>query len=66
MTILGDTLERDRVRAGLSVPQAARRLKLAVPAYRRLLAEGPRNYAEWERICEGYGWPRTFVSEVRR
>ena len=54
MTMLGDALERDRARAGLSIPQAAGRLRLTVPAYRRLLAgEHPMTYTLWERILPG-------------
>ena len=64
MTMLGDALERDRARAGLSIPQAAGRGRLTVPAYRRLLAgEHPMTYTLWERVSRGErGWPQTFAS----
>ena len=57
-------LEDDRRRAGWSIGQVAWRLGVSLREYRELEAgegEGWPNGETWERICELYGWPQTFV-----
>ena len=58
-------LEHDRTRAGWSVGQVAWRLGVTVREYRELEA-GERwpNGETFNRICELYGWPQTFVGEA--
>ena len=56
-------LERDRVREGLSVGQAAYRLGLTPAQYRALLEGRQRMTSDtWQRICDLYGWPQTFAA----
>ena len=56
-------LEQDRRRAGWSVGQAAVALGASVREYRELAA-GARwpNRETFDRICELFGWPQTFVT----
>ena len=58
-------LEEDRRRAGWSVGQW--RLGITVRDYREIEA-GERwpNGETFNRICELYGWPQTFVPGIRR
>jgi transcriptional regulator with XRE-family HTH domain len=60
--MLSAMLEHDRKRAGWSVGQAAWRLGITERAYRELEA-GTRwpSRQTFDRICELYGWPQTFV-----
>jgi transcriptional regulator with XRE-family HTH domain len=60
--MFSDLLRRDREAAGLSIGQAAGRLRLTAAEYRRLEA-GVRtpNFETWDRICKLYGWPQTLV-----
>jgi hypothetical protein len=46
--------------------QAAWRVGVSVREYRELEA-GERwpDYVTWDRICKLYGWPQTFVGQVR-
>lgn len=54
-------LEHDRKRAGWSMGQVAWRLGVSVTDYREL-ETGTRfpTSETWDRICEMYGWPRSF------
>jgi hypothetical protein len=55
-------LEDDRPRAGWSVGQVAWRLGVTVREYRELEAvDRWPSFETWDRICNLYGWPRTFV-----
>ncbi|HET6792122.1 MAG TPA: helix-turn-helix domain-containing protein [Actinomycetota bacterium] len=60
--MLPTILEEDRRRAGWSVGQSAWRHGVSVREYRELEA-GERwpNGETFNRICELYGWPQTFV-----
>ena len=55
-------LERDRIRFGFTVGQAAYRLGLTPAQYRELL-EDPRwmAFETWQRACDLYGYPQTFA-----
>jgi predicted transcriptional regulator len=55
-------MQRDRRREGLRVCRAAWLLGVTVREYRELEA-GQRSptFETWNRICELYGWPQTFV-----
>jgi transcriptional regulator with XRE-family HTH domain len=58
--MFSDLLRRDRERAGLSVEQAARLLRVAPAGYRSL--EAGDRWPSWEtydRIAEAFGWPRS-------
>ena len=61
--MLPKMLEQDRTRAGWSVGQAAWRLGVSVSQYREIEA-GDRSpsFETWDRICNLYGWPQTFVA----
>jgi Helix-turn-helix domain len=61
-----DMLRRDRERWGMRECQAAWRVGVSVREYRELEA-GERwpDYVTWDRICKLYGWPQTFVGQVR-
>jgi transcriptional regulator with XRE-family HTH domain len=62
MAALPTMLEHDRKQAGLSVEQAARRLRVSVREYREL--EAGERWSDWEtfdRICKLYCWPQTFA-----
>ncbi|HEX5936459.1 MAG TPA: helix-turn-helix transcriptional regulator [Actinomycetota bacterium] len=63
MAALPAMLKDDRTRAGWSVEQVALRLGVNVPAYRELEA-GTRmpSWETWDRICNTFGWPQTFVA----
>jgi hypothetical protein len=54
-------LAEDRMRAGWSVGQAARRLRVRIAIYREIEA-GLRSptWETWDRICKTFGWPQTF------
>jgi len=60
-------MERDRKREGLRVCRAAWLIGVSVREYRELEA-GERfpDSVTWERICELYGWPQTFVEPSKR
>jgi len=63
MSMLTDMLERDRIRFGFTVGQVAYRLGISPEEYRRLIADEPLvSFETWQRICDLYGWPQTFVS----
>jgi hypothetical protein len=53
-----EKLERDRVRLGLRVGQAAWLLGISVREYRELV-DGDRfpDYETWSRMCSLFGWP---------
>jgi hypothetical protein len=60
-------LEHDRRQGGWSVGQAAWRLGVGILEYRELEA-GARwpSSQVWNRICDLFGWPQTFVGESQR
>ncbi len=63
--MFSDLLRRDRERSGLSIGQAAGRLGITLAAYGQL--EAGERWPSWEtydRICEAFGWPRSFVSSA--
>jgi transcriptional regulator with XRE-family HTH domain len=50
----------DRKHAGLTVEQAARRLRISLSGYRELKAgERWSSWETYERICGLFGWPRS-------
>jgi hypothetical protein len=59
-------LAQDRQRRGFTVGQVAWRLGVKPQGYRELEA-GTRSpdFETWDRICKLYGWPQTFVGEMR-
>jgi transcriptional regulator with XRE-family HTH domain len=64
--MFADLLRRDRERSGLSAEEAARRLGVSRAVYREI--EASERWPEWEmydRICKTFGWPRSFVGQVR-
>ena len=62
MAMLLRMLEKDRMRSGWSVGQLAWRLGITVREYQEVEA-GERwpNRETFNRICELYGWPQSFV-----
>ncbi|HEX5937145.1 MAG TPA: helix-turn-helix transcriptional regulator [Actinomycetota bacterium] len=65
MAALPGMLEHDRKQAGWSVEQAARRLGGSVREYREHEAGNrPPNWETWDRICQLFGWPQTFVGST--
>ncbi|TMK37406.1 MAG: helix-turn-helix transcriptional regulator [Actinobacteria bacterium] len=62
MSAFPEMLRRDRERWGMRECQAAWRFGLSVREYRELEA-GERwpDSVTWDRICELYGCPKTFV-----
>ena len=56
-------LERDRQRQGLRVCTAAWLLGVTVREYRELEAGGFPTSKVYERICEVFGWPRSFEGQ---
>jgi len=60
--MLPTMLEHDRKQAGWSAGLAAWRLGVTIREYREIEA-GERwpNGETWDRICELYGWPQTWV-----
>jgi len=62
MAMLLRMLEKDRMRSGWSVGQLAWRLGITVREYQEVGA-GERwpNGETFNRICELYGWPQSFV-----
>jgi transcriptional regulator with XRE-family HTH domain len=61
-----EMLRRDRERCGMRECQAAWRFGVSVREYRELEA-GERfpDPGTYERISDLYGWPQTFVGQVR-
>jgi hypothetical protein len=59
-------VQRDRQREGLRVCRAAWLIGVTVREYREIEA-GDRvpDPDAWDRICELYGWPQTFVGSAR-
>lgn len=59
-------MQRDRMREGLRVCRAAWLVGVTVREYREMEA-GDRvpEFDDWDRPCELYGWPRTFVGSAR-
>jgi hypothetical protein len=59
-------MQRDRKREGLRVCRAAWLVGVSFREYRELEA-GTRfpSFETWNRICDLYGWPQTFVGQVR-
>ena len=63
MSQLAALPERDRIRFGFTVGQAAYRLGISPAEYRRLIAGAPiTSYDTWDRIVHLYGWPQSFVA----
>lgn len=56
-------LERDRQRQGLRVCRAAWLLGVTVREYRELEVGGFPTSKVYERICEVFGWPRSFEGQ---
>jgi transcriptional regulator with XRE-family HTH domain len=60
--MFSDLLRRDRERSGLSVARAARQVGVTPAAYRRLEEEAAwPSFEVYDRICDLFGWPRTFA-----
>lgn len=58
-----EMLRDDRLRWGMTEAQAARRFGVPLTTYKRFEAgEQAPNFEVYNRICELFGWPRTFVS----
>jgi hypothetical protein len=59
-------MKRDRRREGLRVCRAAWLVGVTVREYREMEA-GDRvpEFDVWDRLCELYGWPQTFVGSAR-
>ena len=59
-------MQRDRQREGLRVCRAAWLVGVTVREYREMEA-GDRvpEFYVWDRLCELYGWPQTFVGQAR-
>jgi len=61
-----DLLKKDRQRHGFTVGQVAWGLGITSAEYRALEAgESFPDFETWDRICELYGWPQTFVGTRR-
>jgi DNA-binding XRE family transcriptional regulator len=59
-------LRDDRRRAGWSEAQVAWRVGVSVAKYRRFEAgEQAPNWQAYDRICDLFGWPRTFVQRAK-
>jgi transcriptional regulator with XRE-family HTH domain len=59
--MFSDLLRADRERYGLTVEQAARRLRVSPVVYRKLEAgSGRPEWATYDRIAAALGWPRSF------
>jgi hypothetical protein len=59
-------MQRARRREGLRVCRAAWLIGVSVREYREIEAGGRfPNLRTYERISELYGWPQTFVGQVR-
>ena len=59
-------LKHDRKQAGWSVGRAVWRLGVSIQEYRELEAGvGSPNFETWDRICQVYGGPQTFVPPSR-
>jgi hypothetical protein len=60
-------MERDRKREGLRICRAAWLIGVSVREYREIVA-GDRmpSLDTYRKITELYGWPQTFVHEVRQ
>ena len=55
-------LRRDRERNGLRIARASWLVGVTVREYRELEAGAkPPDYDTYDRICELFGWPRSFV-----
>ena len=66
MSQMASFLERDRVRFGFTVGQAAYRLGLTPAQYRALLEDPQRmTWDTWDRVADLYGWPQTFEKRSR-
>ena len=62
MSQMPGLLERDRIRFGFTVGQAAYRLGLTPAQYRALLEDPSLMTLDtWDRVAELYGWPRSFA-----
>jgi Helix-turn-helix domain len=59
-------MQRDRHRLGLRECRAAWPVGVTVREYREMEA-GDRvpEFDVWDRLCEPYGWPQTFVGPAR-
>ena len=67
MSMLGDHLERDRIRLGFTVGQIAWRLGITRAEYERIVAGEPIvRFDVWDRIAKLCGWPQTFAGGVAR
>ncbi len=67
MAALPNMLRTDRERRGFTVGQAAWRIGVKPEEYRELEAGTlSPTFGAWDRICELFGWPQTFVGGVRR
>ena len=56
-------LERDRIRFGFTVGQAAYRLGLTPAQY--LVDPRWMTFETWQRACDLYGYPQTIAGSVR-
>jgi hypothetical protein len=55
-------LKRDRERNGLRIARTSWLVGVTVREYREIEAgTKPPNYDTYSRVCELYGWPRSFV-----
>jgi predicted transcriptional regulator len=60
--MFGDMLERDRIRWGLSIGQAAWRFGVSAREYRELEAGTAwPSFETYDRICKLFGWPQAFA-----
>jgi transcriptional regulator with XRE-family HTH domain len=65
--MFGSMLERDRIGAGLTISQAARRLGVSPRKYQELETGGAwPSFETYDRICKMFGWPQTFTRGVER
>ena len=59
-------MQRDRKREGLRICRAAWLVGVTIREYREMEA-GDRvpEFDVWDRLCDLYGWPQTFVGSAR-
>ena len=65
--LMGNLMRRGREQVSLSLEQAAQRVGVTSRLYRDMeTGEVWPSYETYERICDLFGWPQTFVGVEQR